>query len=830
MEFSSPAPVTGPAFPLPATDELLQSVLDASLTPIQLWRPLYGPDGVVTDFALDYLNPASQRMPARPGSTLLAYFPPAEAAGIFDFYRRVLDTGDAGRYDVNYQADGLNNCYQLAARRSGGLLVVSFPDTTDYPRPAAEEALRDSQIREAAALAEALRQRRRLFSLFEEAPGLIARLSGPDHVIERANDAFRQAFGFRELVGKTYREAAPELTNQRFFDWLDEVYRTGQTYHGNEVPASLDRTNSGQLEPSYFNFTYQATHDAAGAVAGILVFAYDVTEQVLARQQLQQLNEALETRVRERTDAALTAQADVLAAARRQVQEREAFHQVFEQTPALIVLLREPNHRIEYYNPAFQRLFPGRELRNRTMAEVAPELVTQGFLTLLDHVFHKGETHQSDEVPFVVEQAGDESPKTSYFNFTYQAYQENGRTAGISVFAYDVTGQVLARQQCAAQQQELEQLFMQAPAPIVILDGPELVFHLVNPAYQQIFPGRKLGGLALLAALPELADTPIPELLQRVYQTGQPYVAQELPLMMARHQGEPLEEIYWTFTYQARRDEQGAVDGVLVFAHDVTEQVLTRQAVMASEQQAKVLAQALTDSNQQLTSVNADLDNFIYTASHDLRTPIANVEGLLHALRDELAAPELTQAAGQVQPLLDMMQGAVERFQLTLAQLTDIVRLQAAHTQPAETVDLATLIEDVRLDLPPLLAAAKPDIRVDVTGCPSVSFAPRNLRSIVYNLLSNAIKYRDPARPPVVQLRCRSAEGATVLEVQDNGLGLDEAQQARLFGLFQRLHSHVEGSGVGLYMIRKIVENAGGTIRVESQRGVGTSFVVSLPG
>ncbi|SMB82026.1 PAS/PAC sensor signal transduction histidine kinase [Hymenobacter roseosalivarius DSM 11622] len=500
MEFFSPALVTGPTFPLPATDELLQSVLDVSLTPIQLWRPVCGPDSAVTNFILDYLNPASQRMPARPGSTLLACFPPAEVAGIFAFCHRVFVTGVAGRYDTPCQADEPTTLYQLVARRSGALLIVSFPDTADYTRPAAEEALRDSQIREAAALAKALRQRRRLFSLFKEAPGLVARLSGPDHVIELANDAFRQAFGFRELVGKTYREAAPELTNQRFFDWLDEVYRTGKTYHGNEVPAHLDRTNSGQLEPSYFNFTYQATHDAAGAVAGILVCAYDVTEQVVARQQLQQLNEALETSVRERTQA------------------------------------------------------------------------------------------------------------------------------------------------------------------------------------------------------------------------------------------------------------------------------------------------------------------------------------------DVLAAPELTQAASQVLPLLDMMQGAVERFQLTLAQLTDIVRLQAAHTQPAETVDLATLIEDVRLDLAPLLAAAKPDIRVDVTGCPSVSFAPRNLRSIVYNLLSNAVKYRDPARPPVVQLRCHSTEGATVLEVQDNGLGLDETQQARLFGLFQRLHSHVEGSGVGLYMIKKIVGNAGGTIRVESQRGVGSSFVVSLPG
>ncbi|MEJ7665240.1 MAG: ATP-binding protein [Hymenobacter sp.] len=86
-------------------------------------------------------------------------------------------------------------------------------------------------------------------------------------------------------------------------------------------------------------------------------------------------------------------------------------------------------------------------------------------------------------------------------------------------------------------------------------------------------------------------------------------------------------------------------------------------------------------------------------------------------------------------------------------------------------------------------------------------------------MLSNALKYRDPARPPVVHVRCHTLGASSVLEVTDNGLGLSESQQARLFGLFQRLHTHVEGSGLGLYTVKKIVENAGGTIAVHSQPG-----------
>jgi signal transduction histidine kinase len=118
---------------------------------------------------------------------------------------------------------------------------------------------------------------------------------------------------------------------------------------------------------------------------------------------------------------------------------------------------------------------------------------------------------------------------------------------------------------------------------------------------------------------------------------------------------------------------------------------------------------------------------------------------------------------------------------------------------------------------------------VDAAACPTIFFAPLHLRSIVYNLLSNAVKYQRPDCPPDVHLRCRRTLGAVVLEVQDNGLGLSEDQQGQLFGMFQRLHDHVEGSGIGLYMVKRMVENAGGTIAVQSQLGVGSTFTITLP-
>ncbi|OWP61983.1 hypothetical protein CDA63_16605 [Hymenobacter amundsenii] len=235
----------------------------------------------------------------------------------------------------------------------------------------------------------------------------------------------------------------------------------------------------------------------------------------------------------------------------------------------------------------------------------------------------------------------------------------------------------------------------------------------------------------------------------------------------------------------------------------------------------------LRENNQQLTRVNVDLDNFIYTASHDLRAPITNLEGLLETLRQELP-PDCR--PGEVSPVLLMMQDSVDRFKRTIDHLTDVSKLQKEQALPRVAVDLAPLIEDVCLDLQPLIQAAGGQLEVDVADCPTVTLAQKNLRSVIFNLLSNAFKYRSPDRPCQVRIRCRAAaDGFIALQVRDNGLGLDLREDRKLFSMFQRLHDHVEGSGVGLYMVKKMVENAGGRVEVKSRLDKGSTFTVYLP-
>ena len=370
-------------------------------------------------------------------------------------------------------------------------------------------------------------------------------------------------------------------------------------------------------------------------------------------------------------------------------------------------------------------------------------------------------------------------------------------------------------------------MFEQAPVPITILRGPSYVVELANEAVAAIWgrPAAQVLGRPYFEAVPETAGQGFEEIFAGVLRTGQPYAVTEAPVQLPQPGNNERRLGYVNFVIQPLFDDQRHPTGIMAVGVEVTDQVLARQQVLALNEALQATNRELHDTNTRLSRTNADLDTFVYTASHDLKAPIANIEGLLNALRHDLPAAVLQ---GPLVPhLLGLMQGSVERFQQTIGHLTDISQLQ--QPEATETVDLAALIRGVQLDLAPLIEAAAARLTVRAADCQPVRVAPKTLRSVVYNLLSNAVKYRAPDRPAEVQLRARCTPHSVELEVQDNGLGLSETQQGQLFGMFRRLHTHVEGSGVGLFMVKRLIENAGGTIVVRSQVGVGTTFTVTLP-
>ncbi|TDN40225.1 PAS domain-containing sensor histidine kinase [Hymenobacter sp. UV11] len=651
------------------------------------------------------------------------------------------------------------------------------------------------------ARAEAERERHRLESFFRQSPAAICVLNGPELVYELVNPTYQQRFPGRQLLGLPLLDALPEFTGHATVARLRDVYATGITHEGSEVMLAVARVGDGQVEAAYFDCVYQARFDEQGVIDGVLVFALDVTAKVRAQ--------------RRATDL----QAQVLRAAQRQAQALATFHQVFDQTSAAILFLRGADFKLEYANQAYERLIPGVAQIGRPLAEVLKNTRPQGFMSIMNQVYQTGRPYVGNEVPVEVALFGG-PPLTKYLNFTYQAVREEKQIVGLSIFAYDVTEQVLGRQQREEGQAQLQAAFEQAPVALALLDGPDYIIRVVNPAILAFSQQQRdeVLGRPLFEVWPLMRNQGYPELLAELRRTGTPYMVEEQLVEFQRAWGN--QQLYFHFVLQPMLDAQGQVTSIMLIANEITQQVNSRQQLAEANN-------ALRATNAQLTRTNTDLDNFIYTASHDLKAPISNIESLLLMLRQQL--PAEARQAGMVPKVLRMMEDAIGRFQLTIAHLTDLSRLQQAHSELAETVSLETTIEAVRLDLASELRATGAQLTVDVSDCPTILLAPHHLRSVVYNLLSNALKYRHPDRVPEVRVRCHMQAGMSVLTVEDNGLGLSAPQQQKIFGLFRRLHAHVDGSGVGLYMVKRIVENAGGTIAVHSTMGAGSAFLVSLP-
>ncbi|GAA3967081.1 PAS domain-containing protein [Mucilaginibacter dorajii] len=150
-----------------------------------------------------------------------------------------------------------------------------------------------------------------------------------------------------------------------------------------------------------------------------------------------------------------------------------------------------------------------------------------------------------------------------------------------------------AQAEAAAERDRLKRFFMQVPTGICVLDGPDFIFELVNPSYQQLFPGRELLNKPLSEALPELEGTPIIDILKSVYYTGNTFEGKELLVPMARTKDGPIEDRYFSFIYQARYDADEVVDGILVFVFELTETILTRQKEKENEQRFRFLLNAM---------------------------------------------------------------------------------------------------------------------------------------------------------------------------------------------------------------------------------------------
>ncbi|MBC5772714.1 PAS domain-containing protein [Pontibacter sp. KCTC 32443] len=237
----------------------------------------------------------------------------------------------------------------------------------------------------------------------------------------------------------------------------------------------------------------------------------------------------------------------------------------------------------------------------------------------------------------------------------------------------------------------------------------------------------------------------------------------------------------------------------------------------------KQTQEKLQQTNEHLLRVIEDLDTFVYTASHDLKSPIGNIEGLMLLLEEQI------ESAGPIPgeptaPVFGMIKGAIRRFKNVIKDLTDIAKVQRDIDGEVEQVDVQEVFKIVKDNMQELLASEKAKFKVDFKEAPQITFSKKNLHSVLYNLISNAVKYKSKDRAPEIEIKTKRIDGYVLLTVKDNGLGISADNISKLFTLFKRFHTHVDGTGMGLYIVKRLIDNANGFIEVKSEVGKGTTF------
>ena len=379
---------------------------------------------------------------------------------------------------------------------------------------------------------------------------------------------------------------------------------------------------------------------------------------------------------------------------------------------------------------------------------------------------------------------------------------------GVVITFVDISEQKRVHRQLAESNAELKAITEQwhslvaySPQIIMLMDADltiRSVNHLAPKLEEKGLTPASLTGKSFLT-LPALRLRPeVKRILELVLHSHKAqYMEIELEAAAVIH------EAY--FVPYTRADQ---VAGIIFIAQDITDR--------------KALEENLARQTEQLNHRNKELEDYAYIASHDLKAPVTNLQSLLEIFQPSPLDDKNRQ-------ILDRIYTSVDHMRQTLHTLNQVIALKKSlHLKP-EPVPMQQLFEHIFASIDGLAQQQHARIETDFRALPEAHYPPIHLQSILQNLLTNALKYAHPERNAHVEIKSGTDKGFAYLSVKDNGLGIDLKRNGRkLFGLFKRFHTHIDGDGIGLYMVQQIVQSYGGRVEVESKPDEGSTFCVYL--
>ena len=388
-----------------------------------------------------------------------------------------------------------------------------------------------------------------------------------------------------------------------------------------------------------------------------------------------------------------------------------------------------------------------------------------------------------------------------YWTYGYSPVRDaGGAIRGTLVVCTETTNSVLGKRQLQREWERLADLFEQAPAFFAVLSGPEFIFEMINPPYQELMGQRDLLGKTVREAVPEAEEQGFLDLLKTVYETGEPFVGRGTPIQLARRGSGPLELRYLDFVYQPRRDADGSISGIIVLGVDMTESKRGEEVLLQSEKLAAV-------------------GRLASSIAHEINNPLESVTNLIYLARQSAVNPD-------AKHFLEIAEVELQRVSAITNQTLRFHR-QATHQKPVKAEEL--IGGTLPLYQGRVTNSGVTVERRDRAQRPVMCF-DGEIRQVLSNLIGNAI---DAMNATGGRLLARSRDSrdwksggrGVVLTVADTGTGMSAHTISQMFEPFFTTKG-ISGTGLGLWISKEIVDRHKGVLRVRSRQTEGRSGTV----